>query len=69
MTKRKYIQVVQKACMVDRRSMVDDLVQCIFFFGYAGVIDIDQSVGAAGKEEVCLSWMVLNLQVDVIGDT
>lgn len=44
MAKGVNIHVTQEARMVDRRSVVDDLVQCIVLISDGGIIYVDKSI-------------------------
>lgn len=50
-------------CMVDR-AVVDHLHESFVFVRDGGVIDIDQSVRATGKQDITARWVILKLKND-----
>ncbi len=61
MAQSKYILVIEKSSIVDGGAMIDDLMQCILLLSNFGIVDVDETICAAGEQKRGVCRMKLNL--------
>ena len=50
---------IHETSVRDGGSVVDDLIQGVFFLGLGGVEDVDKTIGTRRQEESWMPWMKL----------